>query len=333
MPHAPHRRHWYRKVLVIGLAVFTVLTIAAAISGSGFALVAVLLVGSFLVPVVYVLYMDEIDLLKAVPLGLLLRVGLLTALIALPSAVVVEAITGAGVGGLVPAFLTGLIEEAAKLVVLVWMVRRTKYRYELDGVIFGAAAGMAFAGFENLVYAVNALGESGVGDFLGVLWFRQILGPFGHGTWTAAIAALIWRERFSGPGKLDRKVFVAYLTSSALHGLWDWGPVPGIGGVLWDLGIGVVSVVVLRHRIREARAQTTLPVHAPVAPVPVQVPAPASPPTPVFVSPDIRYFWNGWSWQWRTQPVSPDSRYLWDGQAWVPIFTPAAHPWATTGFG
>jgi hypothetical protein len=30
---------------------------------------------------------------------------------------------------------------------------------------------------------------------LGVLWLRQVLDPFGHGTWTAAIAAVIRRER------------------------------------------------------------------------------------------------------------------------------------------
>src|SRR5438270_179365 len=66
MPHAPHRRHRYRLVLVIGLAVFAALTAAAGTSRSTIAVVAVLLVGSFFVPVVYVLYMDEIDMLRAV---------------------------------------------------------------------------------------------------------------------------------------------------------------------------------------------------------------------------------------------------------------------------
>jgi RsiW-degrading membrane proteinase PrsW (M82 family) len=325
MPHAPHRRHRYRVVLVVGLAVFAALTAAAGSSGSTIAIAGVLLVGSFFVPVVYVLYVQEIDMLRAVPLSVLLRVGLLTAVIALPSAAVVEAFTGAGMGGVLPAFATGLIEEAAKLVVLLWLVRRTKFRYELDGVIFGAAAGMAFAGFENVVYALGSLNESGLNGFLGVLWLRQVLGPFGHGTWTAAIAAVIWRERFTGPGKLDRKVLFAYLTSSALHGLWDWAPLPGIGAIAWWVVIGVVSVVVLRHRIREAVAQRTLPepAEAPAAvPQPAAGAAPGAPsagPQLVFVSPDTRYVWNGSGWQWRTQPLSPDGRYLWDGRHWWPV--------------
>jgi RsiW-degrading membrane proteinase PrsW (M82 family) len=328
MPHAPHRRHRYRVVLVVGLAVFAALTAAAGSSGSTIAIAGVLLVGSFFVPVVYVLYVQEIDMLRAVPLSVLLRVGLLTAVIALPSAAVVEAFTGAGMGGVLPAFATGLIEEAAKLVVLLWLVRRTKFRYELDGVIFGAAAGMAFAGFENVVYALGSLNESGLNGFLGVLWLRQVLGPFGHGTWTAAIAAVIWRERFAGPGKLDRKVLFAYLTSSALHGLWDWAPLPGIGAIAWWVVIGVVSVVVLRHRIREAVAQRTLPepAEAPAAvPQPAAGASPGAPsagPQLVFVSPDTRYVWNGSGWQWRTQPLSPDGRYLWDGRHWWPVAAP-----------
>ena len=43
-------------------------------------------------------------------------------------------------------------------------MRRTKFRYELDGVILGAAAGMAFAGFEDLVYALSALNENGLSN-------------------------------------------------------------------------------------------------------------------------------------------------------------------------
>jgi RsiW-degrading membrane proteinase PrsW (M82 family) len=324
MPHAPHRRHRYRLVLVAGLAVFAALTALAGASRNSVAIAAVLLVGSFFVPVVYVVYMNEIDMLRAVPVSVLLRVGLLTAVIALPSAAVVEGLLGAGVGGLLPAAATGLIEEAAKLLVLLWMVRRTKFRYELDGVILGAAAGMTFAGFEDLVYALAALQENGLNSFLGVLWLRQALAPFGHGTWTAAIAAVIWRERFAGPGKLDRKVLLAYLTSSGLHALWDWSPLPGVAALVWWIAIGAVSVVVLRHRIREAVAQRTLPEPA-SAPVPAAVPAllaeGARPGewTPVFVSPDTRYVWTGRGWQWRTQPLSPDSRFLWDGRQWLPV--------------
>lgn len=319
MPHAPHRRHRYRVALVGGLAVFGALTAIAGNTQNTFAVVAVLLVGSFFVPVVYVLYMHEIDMLRAIPWSVLLRVGLLTAVVALPSAAVLEGLVGAGMDGLLPGFATGLIEEAAKLVVLLFVVRRTRFRYELDGVVLGAAAGMAFAGFEDMVYALNALNESGLHNFLGVLWLRQVLAPFGHGTWTAAIAAVIWRERFAGPGKLDRKVFYAYLTSSALHGLWDWAPLPDIGALAWWLVIGVISVVVLRHRIREALAQRKLPEPATAQPAAVATAAAAAAPQPVFVSRDTHYVWTGWGWQWRTQPLSPDSRYLWDGRQWWPV--------------
>lgn len=248
-----HRRHAYRWVLGIGLLALIALSVVAASTGNAAALSSLVLVGSFFVPLVYVLYMNGLDAFGGIPWSMLLKIGGATALFALPTAYLLEMLTGAKTGALIPAMMVGGIEEGVKIVILVWFVRRCKFRFELDGVIFGAMAGMSFAAFENILYAVN-FGSAGTSTLLITFWLRQILGPFGHGTWTAAIAAVIWRERFNGPGKLDRKVLYAYLLSSFLHGLWDWVPVPGLG-VIWMLAVGVVSVLVLRRRVKEAKAQ------------------------------------------------------------------------------
>lgn len=255
MPHAPHRHHYYRLVLVVGIVVLILMSMAAGNAGSPLAVGVLIVLGSFFVPVVYVLYIEEIDALGGVPPLLLVGIGTLTVVIAIPGALILSVIVHAGAGALIPSLLTGLVEEAAKIGVLLVFVHFTRFRFELDGVIFGAAAGMAFAGVEDALYGLDSLATGGVSTFLTTLWIRQILGPFGHGTWTAAIAAVIWRERFAGPGRLDRRVLVAYLTSSGLHGLWDWSPVPGIAGLGWMLLVGIVSVIVLRHRIREALGQ------------------------------------------------------------------------------
>jgi RsiW-degrading membrane proteinase PrsW (M82 family) len=63
----------------------------------------------------------------------------------------------------------------------------------LDGVIFGAAAGMGFAAIEIGLYALARVETVGV--LLGVLWFRALLSPFTHATWTAIVCATIWRAR------------------------------------------------------------------------------------------------------------------------------------------
>ena len=255
MPHAPHRHHYYRLVLAVGIVLLILLSIAAANSGSPLAVGVLVVLGSFFVPVVYVLYMEEIDALGGVPPLLVVGIGALTVVIAIPSALILSTIVHAGAGGLIPSLLTGLVEEAAKIGVLLVFVHFTRYRFELDGVIFGAAAGMAFAGVEDALYGLSSLAQYGISSFITTLWIRQILGPFGHGTWTAAIAAVIWRERFAGPGRLDRRVLVAYLISSGLHGLWDYSPVAGFADYGWMLIVGIVSVIVLRQRIREALGQ------------------------------------------------------------------------------
>jgi RsiW-degrading membrane proteinase PrsW (M82 family) len=135
------------------------------------------------------------------------------------------------------------------------LVRGTRYRFELDGVIFGAAAGMGFAACEDAGYAIVALSQHGIPDFLSTLWLRQALGPFGHGTWTASIAAVVWRQRYGGMRSASIGAFGAYAVSGLLHAAWDWDPLPGLGSFLWLLVIGVISVAVLRGRVRESVRQ------------------------------------------------------------------------------
>jgi len=124
------------------------------------------------------------------------------------------------------------------------------HHYTKDDVV-----GMAFAGFENVGYATAYFLQGGTTALLVTLWLRSLLGPFGHGTWTASIAAVVWRERFSGRGRLDAKVLWAYLVSSLLHGLWDIAPMLGLLALPWMLLVGLASILILRHRLREAHAQ------------------------------------------------------------------------------
>lgn len=256
MPHAIEERHQeYRRTLLLGLLAFALLTAATAFTGSDIAVVSVLVVGSFFVPVVYVQYLDEIDAFGGLPAGLLIRVGGLTALFGIPSAGVLEAIGHAGADAIIPSVLTGLIEEGVKIFMVFLLVRKTNYRYELDGVILGAAAGMGFAAFEDAGYALASLSQNGIPDFLSTLWLRQVLGPFGHGTWTAAIAAILWRHKIDGQGTEWGKVLVAYLMSSFLHAMWDWDPLGGIGSFAWLAVIGGISIIRLRGLVIESIAE------------------------------------------------------------------------------
>jgi RsiW-degrading membrane proteinase PrsW (M82 family) len=249
------RRRRYLWLLLIGLPLLVSLSFITAGGSNTFFLIPLVLLGAFFVPVVYVIYLNDLDLFGGLSFWLLFRIALLTAFFALPVAYLLEHFTGAGVHALFPALATGLIEEGVKLLVLLFFMRRAKHRFELDGIIFGAACGMAFAAFESLGYALVALLNGGTTTLLFTLWLRALLAPLGHGTWTAAIAAVIWRQRFSTSGRLGLSVVWAYLVSSLLHGLWDWAPFSGLGIFVWWIVIGAISLFVLRHRLREARRQ------------------------------------------------------------------------------
>ncbi|HZS93302.1 MAG TPA: PrsW family glutamic-type intramembrane protease, partial [Chloroflexota bacterium] len=155
-----------------------------------------------------------------------------------------------------PALVTGANEEAAKAAAVVWVLRRKRKDliFEMDGIILGAAAGMGFAAIEDMLYAVGSA-PHGLDAVLATVWVREILGPFGHGTWTAIVVGTIWRVRDAGFVRGALAILGAYLLAVALHGAWDWDPVSGYGALVWLLGVGAVGIVYLRSMIHHALQQ------------------------------------------------------------------------------
>jgi RsiW-degrading membrane proteinase PrsW (M82 family) len=52
-----------------------------------------------------------------------------------------------------------------------------------------------------------------------------ILSQVGHGTWTAILASVLFRESFQYRFRLNWKVIVSFLGVAHLHALWDGLPV------------------------------------------------------------------------------------------------------------
>ena len=49
----------------------------------------------------------------------------------------------------------GIVEEVAKLLTVVVIMRNVRYKYILNGILFGATVGAGFAAFETAGYALN----------------------------------------------------------------------------------------------------------------------------------------------------------------------------------
>jgi RsiW-degrading membrane proteinase PrsW (M82 family) len=165
-------------------------------------------------------------------------------------------------------FTVGFIEEFAKILGVVVIARRWRHDNEMDGLVLGAAAGMGFAAFESCGYAFTAFLRSGgsLSVTVFVTLLRGILSPLGHGTWTAILSSVLFRESQAGRFRLTLKVIGAFITVSVLHGLWDG--VPGLITILFGPGpdvllaqvvIGLIGLAILWRRWREARHLQTTP--------------------------------------------------------------------------
>ena len=105
------------------------------------------------------------------------------------------------------------------------MVRQPRYKWQLNGLLFGAAVGAGFAGFESAGYALRALFAGGWSGVLDSITIRALLSPGGHVIWTAMVGSALWRV------KGDRPFATSMLThpdvvrrwgiAVVLHGLWD----------------------------------------------------------------------------------------------------------------
>jgi CRP-like cAMP-binding protein/RsiW-degrading membrane proteinase PrsW (M82 family) len=237
------RRKRYWLVLCVGILLFVLLTVAAQMYGGRTAIYAVTVVGALIGPVVFVQYLAESNLLAERPVELF-TAAVLGAALGLPPAFWLQRESGILPVSLPAALLIASIEEPAKLLGVLWLLRVPALRFRMDGVIFGAAAGMGFAALETSMYALARVET--VGALVGVLWLRALLSPFTHGTWTAIACASLWRKRTVGLRSGAPRIVVGLLAAIVLHGLFDWPGFPVPLNFVWLLVVGVVSVLLLR---------------------------------------------------------------------------------------
>jgi RsiW-degrading membrane proteinase PrsW (M82 family) len=142
----------------------------------------------------------------------------------------------------------GVVEEVAKLLTVVVVMRSVRYKYILNGILFGAVVGAGFAAFETAGYALNdgflqgllptivqngSLSKQvmavamhrGVIGMLQVLRLRGILAPLGHVAWTALAAGAFWRvkqdKKTSVAMLFDQRFLKAFMIPVVLHAIWD----------------------------------------------------------------------------------------------------------------
>ena len=135
------------------------------------------------------------------------------------------------------AILIGLVEEAGKLLLLIYFVKKYNTKYILNGLLIGAAIGAGFAAFETSGYILENMMY---GEFLAVTFLRGISSIGSHLAWTAIVGGALVMVKSGGDftfSHLANQRFLFFFGSSiALHAVWDM-EVPFVSNVYIKLAI------------------------------------------------------------------------------------------------
>jgi RsiW-degrading membrane proteinase PrsW (M82 family) len=214
------RRPWV-QVLGVGLVLWVASTLVTVLTENSNLLPTVILLGSFLVPVTFVIWAWE-RRTHLLTTDLLFRCFVVGGVLGVLGASVLESYL------LRPSWLVylevGFIEEFVKLAALIWCTRKLAVRTLRDGAILGATVGFGFAAFESAGYSFNAFfTPSGLSlqRLVETEVLRSFLAPFGHGLWTAIIGAVLFAAAPRGRLRITGRVVTGFVAVALLHGLWD----------------------------------------------------------------------------------------------------------------
>ncbi|MES1241860.1 MAG: PrsW family glutamic-type intramembrane protease [Acidobacteriota bacterium] len=215
------------RIFAVSVAAYLLLMTGLRQFGNLNFLPGMIVLGAFVVPLSVVVLFFELNVPRNVSVYQVAKMILFGGALSLFVTMIVSALVpGDGSGSLIPAMLTGVVEELGKALVLLLLVASPRYRFQLNGLLFGAAVGAGFAGFESAGYALlTAIASNSPEAASGSILIRGLLAPGGHVIWTAMVGAALWKVKGGRPfeiGMLFHPVVVRrWLTAVVLHGLWD----------------------------------------------------------------------------------------------------------------
>jgi len=230
----------------------------------------ILFTGTFAVPLAMAFLFFELNTPRNVSFHKVLMLICAGGVLSLCFALEVDQMAGLGALG-PPA--AGITEETGKLLAVLAIMRAPKYRYILNGLLFGAAVGAGFAAFESAGYAFQALlGTHAVEGMVQSIYIRAAITPFGHIAWTAISAGALWRAKIKqgswGASLADRSFLRMMAIPVTLHALWDLSlvgllqglPLAGLLEILKECAIGLVGWYIVFGLVQQGlREIKTLP--------------------------------------------------------------------------
>jgi RsiW-degrading membrane proteinase PrsW (M82 family) len=258
------KRAWLWS-LVIGVGLFFGADTALQLTDNPNLFPTVIMLGTFVIPVAYVLFFYQHVRDRNIPFLVLGGCFLVGGALGIIAAGLLEWAT-LREANLLAFFGVGFIEEITKLIFPVALFLGWRYRHQADGLLFGITAGMGFAALETMGYGVTALIDTN-GDVRAVeqiLLIRGLLSPLGHAAWTGIICGVLWSQRAKfGRITINLKVIAAFIFVVVLHTAWNIVSLFGLFNAIAYSGmliVGGASLGTLLLLYRGARRVPAVPV-------------------------------------------------------------------------
>lgn len=182
--------------------------------------------GAMTVPFALLIFFWEVNAPRNISIFSVVSMFFVGGVLSLVCTLILYNITGAGDLSYGGAMLVGFVEEAGKIVVVAYYMRKTNSKYILNGLLLGACVGAGFAVFESAGYAFQCLLSTGADSaMMDITLLRGVLAVGGHVVWTAiagaALAAAKGEEMFNIQQLISGRFLFFFAISVILHGVWD----------------------------------------------------------------------------------------------------------------
>lgn len=220
-----------------------------------------IMIGSVAVPFSLLIFFFEVDVPRNVSLYQVLRLALVGGLVSIVVSLFGFKFTS--FESWLGAASAGIIEELGKASALLLVVRKPRYRWTLNGLLFGATVGTGFAVFESAGYALRNALSAGDLAMRATIFQRAVLSVLGgHVLWTGLVGAALWRVRGDQPFKREMLTDPRFLRvlgmCMAMHMIWNapfqlpfYGKYVALGAAAWLLVLGFIQNGLMQ--VREAQ--------------------------------------------------------------------------------
>jgi RsiW-degrading membrane proteinase PrsW (M82 family) len=211
---------------------FAVLTLMFHFTTNSNLIPALLLLGAFATPLATLTLFFEMNTPRNISMYMVAKLFITGGVLALCAALVLDMLSVFQIGE----WEAGIVEECAKLFAVIVVVHSVRFKYQLNGILFGATVGAGFSAIETMGYAfgigtggfllgflqtlmkgatqagagqtqeqalqqlLNLATNTGVAQMLKELLVRMFTAaPLGHMVWTAIAAGAFWRVKQDRP--------------------------------------------------------------------------------------------------------------------------------------